>query len=83
MALDATMNGFRVMTMDEAAPLGDIFVTVTGCKDVISAKHFALMKDNVLLTNAGHFDVEVNVASLRKCDKKRARGGKISRLHPA
>lgn len=65
-ALDATMNGFRVMTMDQAAPLGDVFVTVTGCKDVITARHFAVMKDNVLLSNAGHFDCEVAVAALRK-----------------
>ena len=64
-ALDATMNGFRVMPMDEAAALGDIFVTVTGCKDVITPKHFAVMKDQALLTNAGHFDCEVDVASLR------------------
>ncbi|MCD8190063.1 MAG: adenosylhomocysteinase [Clostridiales bacterium] len=65
-ALDATMNGFRVMPMDEAAKYGDIFVTVTGCKDVITPKHFAVMKDQALLTNAGHFDCEVDVASLRR-----------------
>ena len=64
-ALDATMNGFRVMTMDEAAPLGDVFVTVTGCRDVVTPRHFARMKDNVLLANAGHFDVEVDAAGLR------------------
>ena len=58
-ALDATMNGFQVMTMDQAAPLGDVFVTVTGCRDVIVGRHFAAMKDNVLLANAGHFDCEV------------------------
>lgn len=65
-ALDATMNGFRVMTMDQAAPLGDVFVTVTGCKDVIVGRHFQAMKHNVLLANAGHFDCEVNVAALRE-----------------
>ncbi len=64
-ALDATMNGFRVMSMDEAAPLGDIFVTVTGCKDVIVGRHFEQMKDGVLLANAGHFDCEVAAAELR------------------
>ena len=63
-ALDATMNGFQVMPMDEAAKYGDVFVTVTGCKDVITPKHFAIMKHNALLTNAGHFDCEVDVASL-------------------
>lgn len=65
-ALDATMNGFRVMTMDQAAPLGDVFVTVTGCKDVIVSRHFQAMKHNALLANAGHFDCEVNVAALRE-----------------
>ena len=65
-ALDATMNGFRVMTMDQAAPLGDVFVTVTGCKDVIVGRHFQAMKHNALRANAGHFDCEVNVAALRE-----------------
>ena len=69
-ALDATMNGFRVMTMDEAAPLGDIFVTVTGCKDVIVPRHFETMKHNVLLANAGHFDCEIAVAELREMSVK-------------
>lgn len=63
-ALDATMNGFQVMTMAEAAPLGDVFVTVTGCKDVITPAHFALMKQGALLSNAGHFDCEVDVGWL-------------------
>ena len=65
-ALDATMNGFRVMTMDEAAPLGDFFITVTGCAKVITGRHFEKMKDNAILCNAGHFDVEVDMAGLRK-----------------
>lgn len=65
-ALDATMDGFRIMPMDEAAKYGDIFVTVTGCKDVIVPRHFEVMKDNVILCNAGHFDCEVDVASLGK-----------------
>ncbi len=63
-AIEATMDGFRVMTMDEAAPLGDIFVTLTGCRDVITGRHFEKMKDGVLLANAGHFDVEVNKVDL-------------------
>ena len=70
-ALDATMNGFRVMPMDEAARYGDIFVTVTGCKDVITPKHFAVMKHNAILTNAGHFDCEVDVAGLAAMAVKR------------
>ena len=70
-ALDATMQGFRVMKMDEAARIGDVFVTVTGCKDVITPAHFAVMKNNALLTNAGHFDCEVDVAGLAKMAVKR------------
>lgn len=69
-ALDATMDGFRIMPMDEAAKYGDIFVTVTGCKDVITPKHFEMMKDNAVLCNAGHFDCEVDVASLRAMSVK-------------
>ena len=65
-ALDATMDGFRIMQMDEAAKVGDIFVTVTGCKDVITPMHFAVMKDQAVLCNAGHFDCEVDIASLKK-----------------
>ena len=63
-ALDATMQGFRVMPMAQAAPLGDVFVTVTGCRDVITPAHFAVMKHNALLCNAGHFDCELAVAAL-------------------
>ena len=69
-ALEATMDGFRIMPMDEAAKEGDIFITVTGCKDVITEKHFAVMKDNAVLCNAGHFDVEVDVAALRALSVK-------------
>ena len=65
-ALDATMDGFTILPMDEAAKLGDIFVTVTGCKDVIVKRHFEMMKDNAILCNAGHFDCEVNVAELKE-----------------
>ncbi len=65
-AIEAVMDGFSVMTMDEAACLGDIFITVTGCSDVITQKHFELMKDGAMMCNAGHFDVEVAVAELKK-----------------
>ena len=58
--IEAVFDGFRVMPMIEAAKHGDIFVTVTGCKDVITKEHMAVMKDGVILSNAGHFDVEVN-----------------------
>ena len=63
-ALEATMENFRVMSMDEAAKYGDIFVTATGCKDVIVERHFRVMKDNAILCNSGHFDCEVDVAAL-------------------
>ncbi|MBP2650075.1 MAG: ahcY [Firmicutes bacterium] len=59
-AAEAAFDGFRVMTMLDAAPLGDFFVTVTGCKDVITSKHLAVMKPNAVMANAGHFDVEIN-----------------------
>lgn len=65
-ALDATMDGLRIMPMDEAAKYGDFFVTVTGCKDVIVKRHFDVMKDNAVLCNAGHFDCEIDVAGLEK-----------------
>ena len=65
-ALDATMENFRVMSMDEAAKIGDIFVTATGCKDVIVKRHFDVMKNNAVLCNSGHFDCEVDVAALRQ-----------------
>ncbi len=65
-AMEAVMDGFGVMTMEQAAPLGDIFVTVTGCRDVITPAHFLLMKEGAMLCNAGHFDVEVDVAGLKK-----------------
>ncbi|MBO4579459.1 MAG: adenosylhomocysteinase [Clostridiales bacterium] len=63
-ACEAIMEGYSVMTMDEAAPLGDFFVTVTGCKDVIVARHFEMMKDGAVCCNAGHFDCEVSVKEL-------------------
>jgi adenosylhomocysteinase len=65
-AIEAVNDGFTVMTMDEAAAHGDFFITVTGCKDVIIDRHFKKMKDGVILANAGHFDVEVDVKWLRK-----------------
>ena len=65
-ALEATMDGYLVMDMDSAAPLGDIFVTATGCRDVITARHFKVMKNNAFLSNAGHFNVEVNAQELEE-----------------
>ncbi len=64
-AMEAVMDGFKVMPMLEAAPLGDFFVTVTGCEDVIGPEAFLRMKDGAICCNAGHFDVEVAVAKLK------------------
>jgi len=64
-ALEATMDGFRVMPMDEAAPLGDIFVTLTGDIRVLTGRHFEVMKDGAVVANSGHFDVEIDKEALR------------------
>ncbi|MBX2822137.1 MAG: adenosylhomocysteinase [Rhodothermaceae bacterium] len=63
-ALKATLEGFQVMPMDEAAALGDIFVTATGMKNVIRGRHFAKMKDGAIVSNTGHYDVELNLQEL-------------------
>ena len=65
-ALEAVMDGYEVMPMAQAAKVGDMFVTVTGCSDVITGEHFETMKDGAILTNAGHFDVEVDMAGLNR-----------------
>ena len=65
-ALQATMEGYRVVTMDEAAPLGDIFVTATGNCNVITLEHMQRMKDQAIVCNIGHFDSEVDIANLRQ-----------------
>ena len=69
-ALDALMQGYRVMPMVEAAKVGDIFITVTGNRTVIAAEHFQLMKDGAILANAGHFDIEIDVAWLESNSQK-------------
>jgi adenosylhomocysteinase len=63
--LRAVMDGFRVMKMDDAAPLGDIFCTATGMKDVIVGRHMDVMKDGALISNTGHYDCEINIQDLR------------------
>jgi len=65
-ALEAVMDGYEVMPMKEAAKLGDMYVTVTGCSGIITEEHFSDMKDGAILTNAGHFDVEVDMAALNR-----------------
>jgi adenosylhomocysteinase len=63
-ALDAIMSGYRVLPMTQAAPVGDLFITATGSRDVIAGEHLELMKDGAVLANAGHFDVEIDVRAL-------------------
>jgi adenosylhomocysteinase len=65
-ALEAVMDGFRVMPMEEAARIGDIFCTVTGDINVIDAHHFTLMKDGAIVANSGHFNVEINIPALKE-----------------
>ncbi|MGC1583696.1 MAG: adenosylhomocysteinase, partial [Candidatus Acidiferrales bacterium] len=74
-ALEAVMEGYRVMPMSEAAKIGDVFVTVTGDKSVLAAEHFENMKDGAVLANAGHFNVEIDITALDKLSssKKQAR----------
>ena len=69
-AMEAAMDGFKVMKMEEAAKIGDLFITVTGCCDVITERSFMNMKDGAILCNAGHFDCEVDVAGLKKIAKE-------------
>ncbi len=70
-AVEAVFDGFRVMPMVEAAKIGDIFLTLTGDKDVITAEHFPLMKNGAVLANSGHFDVEINIPQLEKISVSR------------
>jgi len=70
-ALKATMDGYRVMSMNKAAKLGDIFVTSTGDRDIIMKKHFKMMKNGAIVANSGHFNVEVDVEGLEKISKSK------------
>ena len=70
-ALEAVMDGYEVMPMKEAAKIGDMFCTVTGGRDIITAEHFPLMKDGAILTNAGHFNVEVDMDALESMAVKK------------
>ncbi|NOZ13909.1 MAG: adenosylhomocysteinase [Acidobacteria bacterium] len=71
-ALKATLEGMRVMTMDEAAPLGDIFVTATGVKDILVKRHFEVMKDGAIVCNTGHYDCEINIPDLEDVSKSKS-----------
>jgi adenosylhomocysteinase len=73
-AIEASMDGFDVMPMQQAARAGDIFVTLTGNKNVIRAEHFRVMKDRAVVANSGHFNVEIDIPALAKLSKKVLRG---------
>ena len=68
--LRAVMDGFRVMKMDDAAPLGDIFCTATGMKDVLVDRHFNVMKDGAIVCNTGHYDCEINISDIEERAEK-------------
>ncbi|MCZ7555080.1 MAG: adenosylhomocysteinase [Bacteroidia bacterium] len=70
-ALKATLEGHEVMTMDQAAKIGDVFITATGVKDVIRERHFAAMKDGAIVCNTGHYDCEINIPELEKLAKSK------------
>lgn len=70
-ALKATLEGHRVMPMDEAAKIGDIFITATGVKDIIIERHFKMLKEGAIISNTGHYDCEINISDLRKVSKSK------------
>ena len=70
-AIEAVFDGFRVMPMDEAAKIGDIFLTLTGDKDILRERHFASMKNGAVMANSGHFDVEINIPELEAMTESR------------
>lgn len=70
-AIEAVFDGFRVMPMDEAAKIGDIFLTLTGDKDILRQRHFEAMKDGAVMANSGHFDVEINIPELEAISESR------------
>jgi adenosylhomocysteinase len=76
-ALEAVMDGYRVMTMEDAAPIGDIFCTLTGNIDVLRSEHFTAMKDGAVISNSGHFNVEIDIPALEKLA-----GGKSREVRP-
>ena len=81
-AIEAVMDGFRVMPMNEAAKIGDIFITVTGNKAVLAHEHFERMKDGAVISNSGHFNVEIDIPALEKLSsgtRKRARSSRNTR----
>jgi len=72
-ALEAAMDGYQVMALAEAAPIGDIFITLTGDINVLDRQHFQAMKDGAILANSGHFNVEINITALEKLSQSKRR----------
>ena len=72
-ALEAAMEGYMVMSLQEAAPIGDIFVTSTGCKHVVDSTHMGVMKTGAILANSGHFNVEINIPALKAMSQNEKR----------
>ena len=70
-AIEAQMDGYQVVSMTEAAPRGDLFITVTGNKSVLRREHFAVMKDGAIVTNSGHFNIEIDIPALERMSSKR------------
>jgi len=70
-ALEAVMDGFRVMSLNLAAEIGDIFITVTGDKNVLSSEHFSRMKEGAIIANSGHFNVEIDIPALEKLAERK------------
>jgi len=77
-ALEAAMDGFDVMPIAEAAKIGDVFVTITGDKNVIDKQHFASMKDGAIMANSGHFNVEINIPALESLSKIKRKSARLS-----
>jgi adenosylhomocysteinase len=80
-AIEAALDGYRVLSMEEAAPLGDIFVTVTGNKSVIRGEHFLAMKSGAVVCNSGHFNVEIDIPALEKLSASRRATREFVRVH--
>ncbi len=76
-AIEAVMDGFRVMPMAEAAKIGDIFITVTGNKSVLASEHFERMKDGAVMCNSGHFNVEIDIPALEKLSSGKKTGAAV------
>src|SRR5262249_13570988 len=71
-ALHAYYDGFRILSIADAVSIGDVLVTATGCRDIITEEHFPALRDGAILANSGHFNVEIDIASLERCARHKA-----------